>query len=88
MKVIIFLLLCLLAVPAYAAKDPEEYTECTYEVHQVFKDGVLVSETKVRKCKEEVKNSNKFDPENKFGDYVKKRLVEYGFLALIIHSAK
>lgn len=65
-----------------------EETECNYEVVQVWKDGVLVSETKTRRCKEESKNSTKFDPENDFGDYVKKKAVDIIPIAIIIGLAK
>lgn len=65
-----------------------EETECNYEVVQVWKDGVLVSETKTRRCKEESKNSTKFDPENDFGDYVKKKAVDIIPIAVIIGLAK
>lgn len=78
--------LCLLTVQCVAAETQE--TECHYEVTQVFENGVMVSETKVRKCKEETKNSNKFDPNHNFGDYVKVQLVDAGLLGVIITLAK
>jgi len=65
-----------------------EETECNYEVTQIWKDGVLVSETKTRRCKEESKNSTKFDPQNDLGDYVKKKVVDFIPLAIIIGLAK
>jgi len=78
--------LCLLTVQCVAAESQE--TECHYEVTQVFEDGVMVSETKVRKCKEETKDSNKFDPKHNFKDYVKVQLVDVGLLGVIITLAK
>lgn len=79
--------LCLLTVQCVAAETTQE-TECHYEVTQVFEDGVMVSETKVRKCKEETKDSNKFDPKHNFKDYVKVQLVDVGLLGVIITLAK
>ena len=78
--------LCLLAVQCVAAETQE--TECHYEVTQVFENGVMVSETKVRKCKEETKDSNKFDPKHNFKDYVKVQLVDVGLLGVVIALAK
>ena len=85
-KIIFGLLFCLLALDAHAAEEQD--TRCTYEVTQVFKDGELVSETKTRKCKEDIRETNKWDPDNNFKDHVKKKLVEAGFIALIIEIAK
>jgi len=88
------LLKCLLVLAIFFAPGIEvlaaetEETECNYEVVQVWKDGVLVSETKTRRCKEESKNSTKFDPENDFGDYVKKKAVDIIPIAIIIGLAK
>jgi hypothetical protein len=78
---------CLLTVQCVAAAETQE-TECHYEVTQVFENSVMVSETKVRKCKEETKDSNKFDPKHNFKDYVKVQLVDVGLLGVIIALAK
>lgn len=74
------------SVEIFAAETEE--TECNYEVVQIWKDGTLVSETKTRRCTEESKNSTKFDPENDFGDYVKKKAVDIIPIAVIIGLAK
>jgi len=79
---------CFLAPGVEVLGAETEETECNYEVVQVWKDGVLVSETKTRRCKEESKNSTKFDPENDFGDYVKKKAVDIIPVAIIIGLAK
>ena len=76
----------LVAVSAGANEGTE--SECHYEVTQVWENGVLVSETKVRRCTEETVNSTKFDPDNNFGDYVKKKAVDHIPLAIIIALAK
>lgn len=73
---------------AFPADAQEAHTKCHYEVTQVFEDGKLVSETKIRKCKEETVDSNRFDPSNNFGDYVKVKAVDLGMLGLLIHLAK
>ena len=75
------------AVDAFAEESIFE-TECHYEVTQVFEDGQLISETKTRKCKEETKDSNKFDPKHNFKDYVKVQLVDVGLLGIVIALAK
>ena len=85
-KILIGLLLCFVALDVHAGEEQD--TRCTYEVTQVFKDGELVSETKVRKCKEDIRETNKWDPDNNFGDHVKKKLVEAGFIALVVEIAK
>ena len=83
-----FVLVALFAPSVEILAAESEETECNYEVVQVWKDGVLVSETKTRRCKEESKNSTKFDPENDFGDYVKKKAVDIIPVAIIIGLAK
>jgi len=71
-----------------ASAEKTQEVECHYEVTQVFEDGVMVSETKVRKCKEETNSSNKFDPKHNFKDYVKVQLVDVGLLGVIISLTK
>jgi len=83
---VIVFALCMFALPAFAQE--EQTTDCTYEVVQVFQDGVLVSETKTRKCKEQNTTSTKFDPDNKLGDYIKKKAVDLGSLAILIEIIK
>jgi len=83
---VIVFALCMFAFPAFAQE--EQTTDCTYEVVQVFQDGVLVSETKTRKCKEQNTTSTKFDPDNKLGDYIKKKAVDLGSLAILIEIIK
>ena len=78
--------LCLFAFPAFAQE--EQTTDCTYEVVQVFENGVLITETKTRKCKEQNTTSTKFDPDNKLGDYIKKKAVDLGSLAILIELVK
>jgi hypothetical protein len=84
----VLVLVALFAPSVEILAAESEETECNYEVVQVWKDGVLVSETKTRRCKEESKNSTKFDPENDFGDYVKKKAVDIIPVAIIIGLAK
>lgn len=88
-KPFIFLIVFLtIFVTTDAVAEETQEVECHYEVTQTFKNGIMVEETKVRKCKEETKDSNKFDPNNNFKDYVKVQLVDVGLLGVIIALAK
>jgi|TARA_R110000803_G_scaffold46198_13_gene97102 hypothetical protein len=91
-KIIFTLIIIALALFACEAnaKEPVSYGPiCHYEVTQVFENGVMMSETKVRKCTETIEEGKqKFDPDNRFGDYVKAKVVEVGLLGLLIAISK
>jgi hypothetical protein len=87
--IVIAILAIFFAIEAYA-KEPVSYgPNCHFEVTQVFENGIKISETKVRKCVETIEeNKQKFDPNNRFSDYVKAKVVEVGFLGLLIAISK
>jgi len=87
LKALICFCLIFWALDAFA--EEEISVNCHYEVTQHFEDGQLVKETKVRKCTETTEEGKqKFDPRNRFGDYVKVQLVDVGLLGVIIALAK
>mgnify|MGYP000931680411 FL=1 len=87
LKIFILFLFLVFAFNTYAKE--ESSSNCHYEVTQHFEDGQLVKETKVRKCTETTQEGKqKFDPHNRFGDYVKVQLVDVGLLGVIIALAK
>ena len=87
LKIFILFLFLVFAFSAYA--EEESSSNCHYEVTQHFEDGQLVKETKVRKCTETTQEGKqKFDPRNRFGDYVKVQLVDVGLIGVIIALAK
>tara|TARA_R110000868_G_scaffold94549_1_gene260816 strand:+ start:27295 stop:27585 length:291 start_codon:yes stop_codon:yes gene_type:complete len=87
LKCLIVFLLIVSALDAYA--EEEVSVNCHYEVTQYFEDGKLIKETKVRKCIETTEEGKqKFDPHNRFGDYVKVQLVDVGLIGVLIALAK
>ena len=88
LKVGIAVLLLLCAVPVLADKVTVYGPMCVYESKEVIRDGVEISKTEVKTCTEEThEGKRKFDPDNNFGDYVKKQAVETVKIAIIIGIA-
>lgn len=83
----IFVLLILVIVCSEVAA--EERTECTYKVIQVFEDGVMVSEKKIRECEEiTIETDKRFNPQTNLNDYITVRLIDSAILGALIHLAK
>jgi len=91
-KIIFGLIIIVLVLFAFEAnaKEPVSYGPiCHYEVTQVFENGVKISENKIRKCTETIEEGKqKFDPDNRFGDYVKAKVVEVGLLGILVAISK
>jgi exosome complex RNA-binding protein Csl4 len=86
----LIILVCLLFAFDAVAAEPVSYgPNCHFEITQTFENGVKISETKVRKCTETIEeNKQRFDPQNRFGDYVKAKVVEVGLLGILIAISK
>jgi len=81
---------CLIFALNAVGEEPVSYgPNCHFEITQVFENGKMISENKVRKCTETIEeNKQKFDPDNRFGDYVKAKVVEVGLLGILIAISK